>query len=123
VVLVLMFCGLAAVVAVVARRRLGGRGPSWLAVAGTFLVLMLATAVFDNLMIAAGLVVYDEHQLLGLHLGRAPLEDLGYPLATALLLPALWHLLGAARATDVRRPDASHGSVADRSATPREAGP
>ena len=77
----------------------GGRTPrtrpSGVAIAWTGVVLAVTTAVFDNLMIAAGLVAYDDEHLVGLYLGRAPVEDFGYPLAAAMLLPALWHLLGA----------------------------
>ncbi|MCU1431998.1 MAG: prenyltransferase, partial [Actinotalea sp.] len=66
----------------------------------------LMTAVFDNLMIAAGLFEYGESKLAGLSIGLAPVEDLAYPLAGVLLLPALWHLLGRGGVRD-RRSEAS----------------
>lgn len=90
--LALVFVGVAAVVAVVARRRTGG--PSFAAIGWTVLVLAVMTAVADNLMIAAGLFGFADEHLMGLFVGRAPVEDVSYPLAGALLLPALWHLLG-----------------------------
>ncbi|MGM1016951.1 MAG: lycopene cyclase domain-containing protein [Actinomycetota bacterium] len=63
---------------------------------GTLFVL---TAVFDNIMIGTGLFHYAPSQLVGVHIGLAPLEDFTYPLAGALLLPALWTLLVHRRGT------------------------
>ncbi|WP_168582953.1 prenyltransferase [Gephyromycinifex aptenodytis] len=80
-----------AVAALTCRGR--GQAPSWKAAAAAFAVLALLTAVFDNLMISAGLFDYDTSKRLGLVLYRAPIEDFGYPLAAVVLLPALWHLL------------------------------
>lgn len=93
--LVGLFAGAAAVVVAVAHAR--GVRPSLRAVAWTFAVLTVMTIVFDNLMIAAGLFEFADEHLVGLRFGRAPVEDLGYPLAVVLLLPALWHLLGRSR--------------------------
>ncbi|MBB5749865.1 lycopene cyclase domain-containing protein [Micrococcus sp. TA1] len=98
-VLALAFLALAAAVAVVAtrRRRLG---PRWWAVTGlTVLALMVLTAVFDNLMIAADLFRYNEELLVGWYLGLAPVEDFAWPLAAGLLLPSLWELLHPAPAS------------------------
>nr|WP_277628042.1 lycopene cyclase domain-containing protein [Arsenicicoccus dermatophilus] len=66
-----------------------GRAPALapLVAAGGLLVL---TVVFDNLMIAAGLFDYAPERRSGLLLGRAPVEDLAYPLGVLVLLPALW---------------------------------
>lgn len=90
-VLVVALVGPATVLLLVARAR--GRGPVLSVVAWTALVLAVLTVVFDSLMIAAELFTYGEEHLVGLRLWRAPVEDLGYPLLTALLLPTLWHLL------------------------------
>lgn len=57
------------------------------------LVLLALTAVFDNIMIAAGLFTYPAEHLSGLHIGLAPIEDFSYPLAAAFLIPAVWTLL------------------------------
>lgn len=66
-----------------------------LAVLGMALGIMLVlTAIFDNLMIAVGLFDYGQQTLLGLYVGRAPIEDFLYPLAAVLLMPALWWLFG-----------------------------
>ncbi|SIT71852.1 lycopene cyclase domain-containing protein [Microbacterium sp. RU33B] len=56
-------------------------------------VLLLLTAVFDNLMIAAGLFTYPAEHLSGLRIGLAPLEDFSYPLCAAFLVPAVFTLL------------------------------
>lgn len=86
-----LFVAAAAVVALLARRR--GRPGHAVAVALTAAVLLLLTAVFDNLMIAAGLFDYADARISGLRIGRAPVEDFCYPLAGVLLLTAVWNLL------------------------------
>jgi lycopene cyclase domain-containing protein len=68
--------------------------PAWPALVVTAAVLLLLTAVFDNLMILAGLVAYDDTQRLGLQIGVAPIEDFAYTVLAVLMLPALWCLLG-----------------------------
>ena len=69
------------------------------AVVLTLLALCVLTVVFDNIMIAAGLFEYSAEHTSGWRIGLAPLEDFAYVLAAALLLPALWTLLPAGRAT------------------------
>ncbi len=59
------------------------------------LALLLLTAVFDNLMIAVGLVDYQAAHISGVMIGLAPIEDFGYSIAVALLAPTLWHLLAS----------------------------
>jgi len=55
-------------------------------------VVLVLTAVFDNLMIGAGLMTYTDANISGARLGLVPLEDFTYPLAALVLLPALWLL-------------------------------
>lgn len=55
--------------------------------------VLVLTAVFDSIMIGVGLVDYDPNRIFGLRIGLAPIEDFAYPVAAALLLPALWALL------------------------------
>jgi lycopene cyclase domain-containing protein len=74
------------------------RAPRWGAVAITAAVLLVATAVFDNLMISAGLVAYDRDLIQGAFIGVAPLEDFAYAVAAVVGLPALWTLLERPRA-------------------------
>lgn len=63
----------------------------WSAVAAVVLVLL--TAVFDNVMIAVGLFTYPETHLSGIRIGLAPIEDFSYPVCAAFLVPALATLL------------------------------
>lgn len=72
------------------------------------LILLLVSAVFDNVMIGVGLVGYDRARISGAFIGIAPLEDFAYPIAAAVLLPSLWMLLG-------RREAAAVGASAPRS--------
>lgn len=74
------------------RARAGARW--WLQVALAWVVLTVLTVVFDSIMIAADLFRFDEDKLTGVTLWLAPVEDLAWPLAAALLLPAVWAWLG-----------------------------
>jgi lycopene cyclase domain-containing protein len=56
-------------------------------------VLVVLTAVFDNVMIAAGLFRYPAEHLSGLYVGRAPIEDFSYAICAAFLVPAVFALL------------------------------
>ncbi|TDW29662.1 lycopene cyclase domain-containing protein [Cryobacterium psychrophilum] len=57
-------------------------------------VVMILTAVFDNVMIQSGLMAYASGTTSGLLVGVAPVEDFAYPLAGLILLPSLWLLFG-----------------------------
>ncbi|MEO6941477.1 MAG: lycopene cyclase domain-containing protein [Terrimesophilobacter sp.] len=75
----------------------------WVPMVITGIALLVLTAVFDNIMIALGFMVYSDSHVTGLSIGLAPLEDFSYPVAGLILLPALWLLCG-------RRPsNGSHG--------------
>ena len=63
-------------------------------------VLVVLTAVFDNLMIAAGLFTYPPEHLSGLRIGLAPLEDFSYAVCAAFLVPAVYSLLSPGRARE-----------------------
>lgn len=91
--LVLVFVGFALAVLMGAALVGRVRGGHLRAVAATLVALWVLTAVFDNVMIAAGLFDYGHELLVGAYVGRAPVEDFAYPLGSALLLPALWLLL------------------------------
>jgi len=77
----------------VARRRGDARAyvTSW---AVATVLLLVLTAVFDNIMIAAGFFDYREDGISGIRLGLMPIEDFFYPIAGALLLAGVWELLG-----------------------------
>ena len=86
--------GFLAVVAVVALATvLSRRRPRWTALGLAAVALLVTTAVFDNVMIAVGLVGYDDALISGAFVGVAPLEDFAYAIAAVVLLPSLWHLL------------------------------
>lgn len=63
----------------------------------TLAATVILTAVFDNVMIAAGLFTYNPDALVGVMIGLVPIEDFAYPLAAAILLPSLWILTGERR--------------------------
>ena len=75
------------------RARVGARW--WGQVALAWVVLTVLTIVFDSIMIAADLFRFDEAKLTGVTVWLAPVEDLAWPLAAALLLPAVWAWQGA----------------------------
>ena len=60
----------------------------------TLLILTVCTAVFDSLIIAAGIVDYDTTKILGMYIGTAPIEDFMYALLAAVIVPALWKGFG-----------------------------
>lgn len=87
----LMGIGLVAISAAIAfvlRKHLDARVLLW-----SGLVLIVMTSVFDNLIIGAGIVAYDDTKITGVMIGLAPLEDFSYTIAGMLLLPAVWNLL------------------------------
>jgi lycopene cyclase domain-containing protein len=93
-----IFLGVVAVVALAAI--LSRRAPRWTNVALTAGVLLVMTAVFDNVMIGIGLVGYNSDLISGVFVGIAPLEDFAYAVAAVILLPSLWTLLPTRRSTE-----------------------
>jgi lycopene cyclase domain-containing protein len=69
------------------------RTPNWWAVGITMIVVLVMTAIFDNIMIGIGLVAYSPERISGVFIGIAPLEDFAYAVAAVIGLPALWALL------------------------------
>ena len=84
---------LLAVVLLAAAAVLLRRSPGLKPVAVTMLVLLVMTAIFDNIMIGVGLVAYEPSLISGAFLGIAPLEDFAYAIAAVIGLPSLWMLL------------------------------
>ncbi|WP_306231668.1 lycopene cyclase domain-containing protein [Agrococcus beijingensis] len=95
--LVLLPVLLAAVVTAGVAFRSDRRG--WAALGLASLLVLVLTVVFDSIMIAVDLFRYDESLLLGLRVGVAPVEDLGYALVAPLLVASLWRLLGPWRSS------------------------
>lgn len=65
----------------------------WLPAIASAIVLVVLTVVFDNAMIAAGLMTYAPHAVSGARIGLVPVEDLAYPVGGLLILTGLWLLL------------------------------
>ncbi|QEO14331.1 lycopene cyclase domain-containing protein [Agromyces intestinalis] len=89
--LCLLFLAASGIVAAIAWPRAPRGHAAALAIAAAALVVL--TAVFDTVMIAAGLFAYADEHLAGPHLGLAPIEDFAYPIAALLLASAAWNLL------------------------------
>jgi lycopene cyclase domain-containing protein len=81
-----------ALAAVLVRRAPRRRAAQWRSVGIAAVALLIVTAVFDNVMIAVGLIAYSQDLTSGSRLGVAPLEDFAYAVAAAVLLPSLWCL-------------------------------
>lgn len=64
----------------------------------TLIALLLLTAVFDNVLIGLSFIAYDTSKLLGIYIGNAPIEDFMYAILAVMLVPAVWHKLGAKHA-------------------------
>lgn len=101
--------GIAVAVAVSALliKRPARLGTALAAATATAVVLVVLTAIFDSLMIAAGLMEYTAAHLIGWVIGLAPIEDFAYPIAAVILLPSLW-LLAAPRPRYRRTAGADH---------------
>ncbi|GGD30933.1 lycopene cyclase domain-containing protein [Nocardioides daphniae] len=65
----------------------------WAATGLTLASLVVLTAVFDSVMIAADLFRFDESRLVGWFVGLAPVEDFAWPVAAVLVVPAVVLLL------------------------------
>lgn len=59
--------------------------------ASIFMIAM--TAIFDNVIIASGIVDYDYEKTLGPRIWLAPIEDFAYTLVALVLLPSLFNWL------------------------------
>jgi lycopene cyclase domain-containing protein len=55
--------------------------------------MLLMTLVFDNLIIASGIVDYDFDKTAGIRLFLAPVEDFAYTLVALVLVPSLFNWL------------------------------
>lgn len=88
-----VFVAGSAAVAVAASVLRGLTARWWLTTGITIAVLLILTVVFDSLMIMADLFRFDEESMLGVRVWQAPIEDLAWPVAAGLLLPALRELL------------------------------
>ncbi len=56
-------------------------------------VMLFLTLVFDNLIIASGIVDYDPEKISGVRLGVAPIEDFAYTLVALVLIPSVYNFV------------------------------
>lgn len=84
VILNLLFIAIVMIVLRIKPRKPSG---AWMGMFGTLLCL---TAVFDSLIIAAGIVGYDVDKIIGVYIGKAPIEDFFYAIMAAIIIPTLW---------------------------------
>lgn len=73
------------------------RGRQWLTVLKVLAPMLVLTAIFDNLIIATGIVDYDSENISGIKIGVAPIEDFAYTIAAVLLITTIWHWFGRAK--------------------------
>ena len=62
----------------------------WPAYLVGLLPMLIITAVFDNLIVIAGIVDYDPSKISGLMIGAVPIEDFAYTIAAVLIVPSVW---------------------------------
>lgn len=65
----------------------------------TLIVLLILTAIFDSIIIAAGIVGYNPQKILGAYLGFAPIEDFFYAALAVIVVPALWNIFDPKKGT------------------------
>ena len=76
-----IFLGAVLLIGIAMRKQL-----AWRAICLATVVLLFATAIFDNLIVGTGIVAYDENLISGIKIGYAPIEDFAYSLAAPLLI-------------------------------------
>ena len=54
------------------------------------LPMLVLTAIFDNFIVATGIVAYDSSKLVGVMVGVVPIEDFAYTVVAILLVPTIW---------------------------------
>ena len=57
-------------------------------------IMVLLTAIFDNLLILMDTFRYNPLLISGWLIGRAPIEDYAYTVAMAVIMPLIWERLG-----------------------------
>lgn len=71
----------------VAARKLKWRS----AMTWTMIILLVATAIFDSVIVGVGIVAYEESKILGLRIGEAPIEDFFYAILAGIIIPTIWN--------------------------------
>lgn len=98
----IIFCLPIAVIALTAWTKRRDDLPSPGAYLVTALIVIVDTAIFDNVLIALRIVDYNPDLILGAKIWLAPVEDFAYAIGACFLLPALWALVPSGSSTTVR---------------------
>jgi len=69
------------------------RKSPWMLIGWTLLAMVLVTLVFDNVIVAMGIVDYDLKKISGVLLGLVPIEDFAYTIVSVLAVSSIWHLM------------------------------
>jgi lycopene cyclase domain-containing protein len=69
------------------------RKSPWKLIGWTLLAMVLVTLVFDNVIVALGIVDYDLKKISGVLLGLVPVEDFAYTIVSVLAVSSIWHLM------------------------------
>ena len=62
----------------------------WGAIGIGLVVMLVLTAIFDNMIIGFGLVDYDPALISGIRIGVAPVEDFAYTVLAMIVVPVVW---------------------------------
>ncbi len=65
----------------------------WKILSITLAAMLIATAIFDNVIIGLKIVDYDQSKLSGAFLGLAPIEDFAYTVVSVLAVATIWNKL------------------------------
>jgi lycopene cyclase domain-containing protein len=52
--------------------------------------MLILTAIFDNAIVASGIVAYDPSKISGVMIGVVPIEDFAYTIAAVAIVPSVW---------------------------------
>ena len=80
--------------------RLRRRQLAYKRLAYVVLIVIGLTIIFDNIIILAGIVMYNPDHISGLKLYRLPIEDLNYGLVAAILMPIIWDSLASGKGSN-----------------------
>lgn len=69
------------------------RKSPWRIIGWTLLAMCLVTFIFDNLIVALGIVDYDSSKISGVLLGLVPIEDFAYTIVSVLAVSSIWHMM------------------------------
>ncbi|MCA9335038.1 lycopene cyclase domain-containing protein [Candidatus Saccharibacteria bacterium] len=60
----------------------------------SFAAILVLTLLFDNFLIWLGIYSYESSKILGVYIGKAPIEDFMYAVMAVIIVPFIWNKLG-----------------------------